>query len=539
MGGAREAEIDEAQHNVEFTIHRGSIATIPIYSRILSHPSVPLPTITDDMTFVCFAEQGPDKVYFSCPSCMPTVGGGGTEARDKRTADEAVSNKMCNTCEQAIKQEGAELSGTFRMIPVPSTPPPSPICLHRGRFLNCQDSGTGSVISFAEQAAFLPSVSGGSSPPGSPGRAGAKRSPPGEVERRSSSRSPAYFPGRNSTAGVQDYGVDRRGMPPLDFIAYLHQAFPGRPFSCMQGAFSKGAPCLLPQCCCLAHLLLRLQNEDEAAARRQDGNPPAPLPPDGDARQDPAVKDGPARTSSAPVARTRTANGPQKSPAGSPRQEASKGEVLKGVNRRNPQCPGQVRAPPPPPFFPSFTYPQGPPAAAQHGVDFHDFNYDLRNYCITPHVPCIADAETQWSEQASQVGTEDEPDWSMVVEVSRKSDPVLCARCSSDLPGEFSNQESTFSSWGTSRTEPATLSKNSSEVFALYASSACPGREASTVSALLYLDRVRSAVALIVSESRVFCCCNFLSSPHPPPFFFLFLFFFFFFFFDATRKFNR
>ena len=465
---------------------------MPIYSRIVSHHSVPLSTVTDDMAFVCFAEQGPDKVYFSCPSCMPTVGGRGTEARDKPTADEAVSNKMCSKCGQASKQEGAELSGTFGMIPVPSTPPPSPTCLHRGRFLNCQDSGAGSVISFAEQAAFLPSSSGGSSSPGSPGKAGAKRSPPGEVERRSRLRSSAYFPGRNSTAGVQDYGVDRRGMLPLDFIAYLHQAFPGRPFSCMQGAFSKGAPCLLPQCCCLAHLLLRLQSEDEAAARRQDGKPPPPLPPDRDVRQDPAVKDGPARTSSAPVARTRTANGPQKSPGGSPRQEASKGEVPRGVYRRNPQCPGKVWAPPPPPFFPSFAYPQGPPAAAQRGVDFHDFSYDLGNYrsyapayCITPHVPCIADAETQWSEQASQVGTEEEPDWSMVVEVSRKSDPDLCARCGSDMPGEVGNQESTFSSWGTSRTEPATLSKNSSEVFALDASSACPGREASTVSALL------------------------------------------------------
>ena len=230
---------------------------------------------------------------------------------------------MCNTCEQAIKQEGAELSGTFRMIPVPSTPPPSPICLHRGRFLNCQDSGTGSVISFAEQAAFLPSVSGGSSPPGSPGRAGAKRSPPGEVERRSSSRSPAYFPGRNSTAGVQDYGVDRRGMPPLDFIAYLHQGLPRPPLLLHARRLQQGGP--LP----VAAVLLPRPPTAAPAKRGRSGSAAA-------GREPPCAASARRRRPAGPCCQGRPRPGPPPPPSPEPEQPTGRRRAPPGVRVRRP-----------------------------------------------------------------------------------------------------------------------------------------------------------------------------------------------------------
>ena len=403
---------------------------------------------------------------------MPTMGGWGTtEARNERDALEIRLDEMCAECEQEVRRE----ESPEQSLHLPSTPPPSRSSLLRGILYSGQETEAGSVVSFAEHTAFLSSPVGPPSPRASSPARSARKKSPGEAEPGSGSQPSLIYPRRSVVAAPG--GVDRRFIPPLELVTYLHSAFPGHPLTCAHGAFSRGVPRLGARSTRVTHLVLRLENEGEAASG-EGGNRPQPGEP---SRQD-SVEGASAAPASA--VRPQTAYRPQGSDA-RPRQAVNRSEAPKGSYPGKCLCTKQAWAQPSSRFYPPL--PSQGPATADYGVETRDVGPGADGHVRyaqaaqpAPQVTRIADVGTQWSEQGSLPGTaEDETDWSMTVECSRNTDRDVCDVCGSDLPG-YSIQESTYSDWCPLGTEPAVSTKNSSELHALVKS------EKSIVSELIY-----------------------------------------------------
>lgn len=416
---------------------------------------------------------------------MPSEKGGGSEGRDKRGTLESDLNETCDECEEEVEQECPGCSSNNTGMGYPSAPPPS---LYRGRAFYSQEFEAGSVRSFAEHAAF-PSLAS------SPARAS---SPRPTVKKRSSDTDPIcgspwssiLFPGYNSITAVG--GTDMHRIQPLDLMDYLHGAFPHQPFACAHSAFSRGPPCLMPQCSRLAHLALRLQQEGPEG--QEEGGYQL-QPADQASGRLPAADSAATDPTAACAARLHPKFAACRA---SPHRMLS---VPKGANPKGAPCCVKALAQAPPRCFPP-PLPQGA-GAAEYGVEVGGLatpGTSIRwthEYQFTQQGPRIADIGTQRSQQATQSSARDEPRWPLAVEVS--SNPRLCDVCTVDVPGlSYTRESSYYSHCCASGSDPFRGSKNSTGYSAFIARMGHrPGSNRCTVSELqlTYFGRNDSTMA--------------------------------------------